>query len=160
MDLRNEFCACERFLVETEGDAYTFDLIVLADRRMLCINRGFGYREFPLPDALRFEEMDANTICASCDGVSVVASRSGDGPRFSALGEYVHTYLMRQSQIGMLTGFFDPAVLAAAKSPGLYVRPLEEEGDYELIFADGNTPVTSVIVYDDDLELAGFSFLN
>ena len=157
MNLRNEFCACEQFLVETEGDSFTFDLVVLADRRMLCFNRGVNFREFQLPNALVFEEMDANTIVARCDGLSVVAFRCVQSPRVSSLGERLFTHLMRQSNIVVLTELFDAHVLMAAKSPAFFLR-MREDGDYDLLFADGDSVVASVVVWDDVLELAEISF--
>lgn len=157
MILRNEFCACEQFLVETEGDSFTFDLVVLADRRMLCMNRGVNFREFQLPNALEFEDMDENTIVARCDGLNVVASRRFHSPRVSPLGERVFTHLMRQSNIMVLTEFFDEQALASAKSPAFYIR-LREDGDYDLLLVDGTDLVASAVVWDDVLELAEISF--
>ena len=157
MILRNEFCACEQFLVETKGDSFTFDLVVLADRRMLCMNRGVNFREFQLPNALEFEEMDANTIVARCEGLRVVASRRVHSPRVSSLGERVFTHLMRQSNIAVLTEFFDERVLACVKSPALFLR-MRDDGDYDLILTDGGAVVASAVVWDDVLELAEISF--
>lgn len=157
MSLRSEFCNCERFYVETEGDAYTFDLVVLAGRRMLCVNRGFNFREFRLDDDISFVDVDANTILARSGNLSVSGTVQFNAPRTGAYGQYIPTHLMRQSEIYYLTALFDEETLASLKSPALYVSP-KPDGDCYLHLLDGDTLVATVTLWDDIIELAGLSF--